>query len=214
MLSGMSLLQHLDLQGSEHADATLLQAVGQISTLQSLHLSRCCQIDDAALQYITGLSNLHTLNISMCSKVTDTGLAAVTKLQNLTHLLAQACRDVTDAGVALLGRLTKLQVGVSNTAHSPAQMQNAVHASTGDRGVVNARAACITPQWIYVMDVLQTAECLHPPAFTHKRAVIPPPPPALARLSAAVLTVLAPCSLAAAVATANSRPLQSICYCL
>jgi hypothetical protein len=112
MLSRMSLLQHLDLQGSQHADATLLQAVGQISTLQSLHLSRCCQIDDAALQHITGLSNLHTLNISICSKVTDTGLAAVMKLQNLTHLLAQQCRDVTDAGVALLGRLTKLQVGV------------------------------------------------------------------------------------------------------
>jgi hypothetical protein len=111
MLSRMSLLQHLDLQGSQHADATLLQAVGQISTLQSLHLSRCCQVDDAALQHITGLSNLHTLNISICSKVTDTGLAAVTKLQNLTHLLAQQCRDVTDAGVALLGRLTKLQVG-------------------------------------------------------------------------------------------------------
>ncbi|KAF6252458.1 hypothetical protein COO60DRAFT_1628532 [Scenedesmus sp. NREL 46B-D3] len=110
MLSRMSLLQHLDLQGSQHADATLLQAVGQISTLQSLHLSRCCQIDDAALQHITGLSNLHTLNISICSKVTDMGLAAVTKLHSLTHLLAQQCRDVTDAGVALLGRLTKLQV--------------------------------------------------------------------------------------------------------
>lgn len=111
MLSRMSQLQHLDLQGSQHANATLLQAVGQISTLQSLHLSRCCQIDDAALQHITGLSNLHTLNIGICSRVTDTGLAAVTKLQSLTHLLAQQCRDVTDAGVALLGRLTKLQVG-------------------------------------------------------------------------------------------------------
>ncbi|KAF8064578.1 DDX1 [Scenedesmus sp. PABB004] len=110
MLGGMTSLQHLDLQGSQHADAGLLAAAGRLTALQSLHLSRCVQVDDAALGHITGLTQLHTLNISICPKVTDAGLASVMRLRNLTHLLAQQCRDVTDAGVALLGRLTKLQV--------------------------------------------------------------------------------------------------------
>lgn len=98
MISRMTALQHLDLQGSQHANADLLQSVGQLTGLQSLHLSRCARIDDASLQHISQLSQLHTLNISNCFRVTDVGLAALAKLHNLTHLLAQQCTDVTDAG--------------------------------------------------------------------------------------------------------------------
>lgn len=110
VLGDLGQLQHLDLQGSMHADGALMKAVGRLSMLQSLHISRCDLIDDAALQHITGLTNLHTLNISICSRITDVGLAAVTQLQNLSHLLAQHCKAITDSGVALLGRLERLQV--------------------------------------------------------------------------------------------------------
>jgi hypothetical protein len=110
MLSRMSMLQHLDLQGSSQADATTLRAVGRLTSLQSLHLSRCSNVDDRALEAITRLSNLHTLNISNCYKVTDVGMVLVSHLKALTHLLAQQCVEVTDISVAALGELGALKV--------------------------------------------------------------------------------------------------------
>jgi len=110
MLTGLGMLQHLDLQGSVHVDQHMLQAVGRLSCLQSLHLSRCSKVDDEGLQGISGLPGLHTLNISNCFKVTDVGLQHVVRITTITHLLAQQCSEITDAGLLALGQLLQLKV--------------------------------------------------------------------------------------------------------
>ncbi|CAI7818477.1 unnamed protein product, partial [Closterium sp. NIES-54] len=132
LLSTISHLQHVDLDGSAGFSAEgvrllyklprledlslrdtavsddALIGIGEAKSLARLYLSRT-QVTDAGLLHIAAISSLNTLSLLGCLGVTGIGMVHVGRLGGLEWLYLQGT-GVDDAGLHNLAYLTKLHV--------------------------------------------------------------------------------------------------------
>jgi len=100
-LTGMTLLQNLNLMGTPVTDAGLMYLQGR-SSLRFLNL-RFTPVTDAGLAHLKGLPGMTTLWLAD-TRVTDAGLAYLKGLSGLERLNLTGTA-VTDAGVRELGKV-------------------------------------------------------------------------------------------------------------
>ncbi|CAI7760342.1 unnamed protein product [Closterium sp. NIES-53] len=107
LLYKLPRLEDLSLRDTAVSDDALI-GIGEAKSLARLYLSRT-QVTDAGLLHIAAISSLNTLSLLGCLGVTGIGMVHVGRLGGLEWLYLQGT-GVDDAGLHNLAYLTKLHV--------------------------------------------------------------------------------------------------------